>query len=381
MNNSILKEFNGLETKALNTLPVITWRWLKVNEYNLKDVRLHEIPEYNKPFINQYDFNEVIVKKMKASLKGSDNIKYFVNKEENYGVSKEFVELADNQYNTGIFIHAPKNTKLAQPVRLEYKLDTQNPVVIDNNIIIAEENSSVTVVIDYSSEEEVEGFHNGVTKVYAKDNSTVNVIKIQRLNNKSYHFDSHLAYSGYNATVNWIQVELGAKNSITNYVNNLDEENSEANISSIYLADGEKNIDLSYLMNHRGRRSISNIETRGALKDKAKKIFRGTLDFKKGASKSKGSEEEYVILLDKAVKSDAIPLLLCSEDDVEGQHAASAGQIDSDKLFYIMSRGLDEKEAKKLVIEASYAPIIDKIPLEDLRDVIGEEIHRRLINA
>ena len=66
---------------------------------------------------------------------------------------------------------------------------------------------------------------------------------------------------------------------------------------------------------------------------------------------------------------------------VEGMHAASAGQIDSEKLFYLMSRGLDERDAKKLIIEASYAPIIDKIPLVSLREAISEKIHRRLLKA
>lgn len=371
----------NIGNKALNTLPVITWRWLKVNEAKLKDFKVSEIPAYTKPYISSENFEQVIVKNMNSSLKVHENIKYFVNKEEHYGVSEEFVALGEKYYNSGIFVHAPRNTKIATPIRLEYKLDEENSAVIDNNIIIAEENSEVTVVIDYTTSDEVEAFHNGVTKVYAKDNAVVNIIKIQRMNNKSYHFDSHVAYSGYDAKVNWIQVELGAKNSVTNFINNLNEVSSEANISSVYLADGERNIDLSYLMNHRGRRSISNIETRGALKDKAKKVFRGTLDFKRGASRSKGSEEEFAILLDKTVKSDAIPLLLCEEDDVEGMHAASAGQIDADKLFYLMSRGLDEKEAKKLIVEASFTPIIDKIPLEDLREAIAEEVHRRIVNA
>jgi FeS assembly protein SufD len=369
------------DNKALNTLPVITWRWLKVNEAKIRDFNVADIPAYNKTFISSGDFEEVIVKNMNSNIKLHENIKYFINKEEHYGVSEEFVTLGEKRYNSGIFVHAPRNTKLAEPIRLEYKLDLENPTVIDNNIIIAEENCELTVVIDYTTLDEIEAFHNGVTKVYAKENAVVNIIKIQRMNDKSYHFDSHVAYSGYSAKVNWIQVELGAKNSVTNYVSNLNEVSSEANINSVYLADGDRSIDLSYHMNHRGRRSISNIETRGALKDKSKKVFRGTLDFKRGASKSKGSEEEFVILLDKTVKSDAIPLLLCEEDDVEGMHAASAGQIDSDKLFYLMSRGLDEKEAKKLIIEASFTPIIDKIPLEDLREAITEEVHRRIVNA
>lgn len=381
MSSNVLTKFNEREVKALNTLPVITWRWLKVNDLKIDGFKLPEVLEYNREFLLEGNFQDLIVKKMNSSIAIHENLKYYVNKEESYGVSENFVALGEELYNSGVFVHAPRNTKHSEPIRLQYILDDENPMVIDNNIIVAEENSEITIVIDYTTIGDIDGFHNGVTKVYAKDGAIVNIIKIQRLNDQSYHFDSHVSFSGYGAKVNWIQVELGAKKSITNYINNLNEENSESSISSVYLADGDRNIDLSYLMNHRGRRSLSNIETRGALKDKAKKVFRGTIDFKLGASRSKGSEEEFAILLDRTVKSDAIPLLLCSEDDVEGQHAASAGQIDSDKLFYLMSRGLDEKEAKKLIVEASFTPIIDKIPVEDLREAINEEIHRRLVNA
>jgi FeS assembly protein SufD len=371
----------NIKSSALNTLPVITWRWLKVNDVKIDGFELKQISAYNKPYIYVGEDKNVIVKKMSSSISAQENIKYFINKDEHYGVNEELVKLGEKHYNSGIFVQVPRNTRLSEPIRLEYNLDSENPVLIDSNIIIAEENSEISIVIDYTAQEEVEGFHNGVTKVYAKDGAVVNIIKVQRLNDKSLHFDSHISYSGYGAKVNWVQVELGAKKSITNYINNLNEVESEANISSIYFADKDRYIDLSYHMNHRGRRSISNIETRGALKDNAKKVFRGTLDFKLGASRSKGSEAEYAILLDKTVKSDAIPLLLCQEDDVEGMHAASAGQIDSEKLFYLMSRGLEEREAKKLIVEASYAPIIDKIPLEGLREAISEEIHRRLVNA
>lgn len=365
---------------ALNTLPVITWRWLKLNEVNLNKINIDKIPSYNKEFLTDDDFGDVIVKKMNSNVRLNNNIKYFINKKESYGVSKEFVDLGEKHYNSGIFVHVPKNAVLNSAITLKYELDHENPAVIDNNIIVAEENSSITIVFDYTTLDHVEGFRNGVTKIYAKEGSTINIIKVQRLNDKSLNFDSQAVYSGYGAKVNYVQVELGAKKTITNYINNLDEENSETNVRSIYLGDGDRTIDLSYLVNHRGRRTLSTIETRGALKDKSKKVFRGTLNFKKGSSKSKGSEEEYAILLDKAVKADAIPLLLCTEDDVDGQHAASAGQIDGDKLFYLMSRGLDEKEAKKLIVEASFAPIIDKIPKEDLKEIINDEIHRRIVN-
>lgn len=363
--------------KNINRLPVITWRWLKVNELNLKDLTLPEGKKYNHKALKTSSHGNVIVKE------GSNNLELINNlsdREINYGVSKELVGFVENSYNYSISIHAPKREVLKEPIRLEYLMDKENPNLIDNNIIVAEENSEITVIMEYKSGDETEAFHNGVTKVYAKTGAKVNLIKIQNMNNKSKHFDSNLGILDYGAEINYISVEMGGSVSVTNYVNNLEEPTSKSDIKSIYLGDGERIIDLSYEMIHKGRRSESNIETRGVLKDKAKKIFRGTLDFKKGATKAKGSEEEYAILLDSTVKSDAVPLLLCDEDDVQGAHAASAGKIDENKLFYLMSRGFSEKEARKLIVEASFRPIIDEIPVEDIRDYIHDEIQRRLTN-
>ncbi|MBZ9686222.1 Fe-S cluster assembly protein SufD [Clostridium estertheticum] len=363
---------------ALNKLPVTTWRWLGVNEYKLKDFHMPNVPKYNKAVIKQDDFAGVLVQETNIKKVNYDFIESYFNKEK-YGVSEELVLLARNSNNTGVLIHAPQGERLLKPIQIEFYGDKENEVIIDNNLIIAEENSEITVVMEYLTEDETLVFHNGLTKIYAKDGAVVNVIKVQRMNKFSQHFDSNVAYVGHGAKVNYISIELGGEKTVTNYVTNLEETSSEANVKSIYLADKKSYVDISYIMNHFGRRSVSNIECRGALKDEAKKVFRGTIDFKKGASRAKGSEEEYAILLNKNVKSDAIPLLICGEDDVEGKHAASAGKIDENKLFYLMSRGFSEKEAKKIIVEASFRPIIDLIPVEELKVRIEAVMQERLV--
>lgn len=296
-------------------------------------------------------------------------------------IAENLASFSEETFNSGIVLYLPKNTKIDNPIRIEFNMDNENSVVIDHNIIVAEAGSEVTIVIDYSSNDKVEAFHNGVTKVYVKENSVINIIKLQRMNDVSSSSDSNIAFVKGRGKVNWISLELGSNTSNSSYTTLLEDEASEGNLHSIYLGDGTCTIDLEYSMIHKGSRSISQIETRGVLMDKAKKVFKGTLDFKRGARHSKGVEKEYVLLLDPTVKSDSIPALLCEEDDVEGEHAVSAGQINKNKLFYLMSRGLSEKEAKKLIVEASFRPIIDKIPFEDLREIITNEIDRRLIYA
>lgn len=369
-----------IEKSNLNTLPEITWRWLGMNEHKMDSIEMDSIPSYKKNYITSDVSNGIYIRKMDSEINKNENIKYFINKNESYGVSKEYVELGEKHHNSGIFVHAPLNSISTEPIMVRYELDGENPVVIDNNIIAAEENSSITLIFDYMTRDGVDAFHNGVTKVYARDGSNVTIIKIQRMNSCSINIDSIAVYSGCGANVNYIQIELGAYKTITNYLNILNGENSSVNIDTVYLGDGNRKIDLSYLINHVGRRSLSNIDVKGVLKNNSSKIFRGTIDFKRGSSLSRGREEEYAILLDKTVKSQAVPLLLCSEDDVDGQHAASAGKIDENKLYYLMSRGIDEKEAKKLIVMASFNPIINKIPSTDLIEIINNEIHRRIIN-
>lgn len=115
--------------------------------------------------------------------------------------------------------------------------------------------------------------HNGLTVIYAKENATVNIIKIQRLGDSSQSFDSNIAYVEGNGKVNWISVELGSYISGSNYRTYLDGEASGSNLSSIYLGDGIRKMDLEYTMIHKGPRSISNIETKGVLKDNSKKKY------------------------------------------------------------------------------------------------------------
>lgn len=371
-------------TKQLNDLPVITYRWLKLNHLSL-DIELeHNYLPFTKEYLTNYYANDrvdpnTILRKMNGPIHFPDKIASLLKDKISYGVSEELVAECENSYNCGIFLYVPEGKNVPEPIRVEYSMDESSPQVIDNNIIYAEANSRVSIVIDYSTFRNTRAYHNGAMRIYAKEGSVVNVIKLQRMNDEAEHFDSNIAFVERDAKVNYIHIELGAKHSVTNYRTKL-REAGEATIASVYFGDGNRLIDMSYLMEHLERRSISNIQTKGALKDQAIKTFRGTIDFKTGASKSEGSEEEYVILFDKQVKSNAIPLLLCSEDDVKGQHAASAGKVDSDKLFYMMSRGFAKEEAMKLIVEASFQPVIEKVPFRDLREIISKEIHRRLLD-
>ena len=181
-----------------------------------------------------------------------------------------------------------------------------------------------------------------------------------------------------NAKVNYTIVDFGGANSITNYYSNIIGENSDNKLNTIYIGKEKQVFDLNYIAELRGEKSNIDIEVQGVLKDKAKKHFKGTIDFKKGCKKATGNENESCMLLSDTAKSIALPMLLCSEEDVKGNHSSSAGKIGEKELFYIMSRGFEQKEAMKLMVRAKFNKILDNIKNKELKQEILDEIDIRL---
>ena len=357
------------------------------NRINLFDYQFPEYSPYNKEYLKEKKWqSEIVLKKMTDNLNNEEEILNYLEefkgkkvKKGNQGLDEKYLSMVDAFYNTGLFIKVPRNTELKLPVEIFYELDKENPVLIDNNLIVAEENSKLTIVIDYRmKDQELAAFHNGLTRVIVKENAVLNIIKVQRFNDQSDNFDSNISLVSNQGELNWIPIELGARNSVTNNENTLIDDGSRASISSVYFADGDRKLDLGFKMNHQGRHSSSEIESRGVLKDRAQKVFRGDLYFQKGAGQAKGTEKEEVLLLDKTVDSDSIPALFSEEDNVEGEHAVSAGQIDEQRLFYLMSRGMSKAEAKQLMVEAAFNPVFDKIPLNDLKGSVINEVKTRI---
>lgn len=188
-------------------------------------------------------------------------------------------------------------------------------------------------------------------------------------------------YVGKGATFRYTTIEAGAKHTAAELIVDMAGDGSVADIWGLYFGDSERRIDLNYIIRQRGRRTDANMQVRGALLGTSEKIFRGTLDFMEGAKGSVGRENEEVVLLSPSVRNRSVPIMLSHEDDVDGHHAVSVGKIDEGKLFYLMSRGLSMADAQRLVVEASFHPVLDRIGDEALREEIDTYLQGRLENG
>ncbi|MBR2179798.1 MAG: SufD family Fe-S cluster assembly protein [Selenomonadaceae bacterium] len=184
-----------------------------------------------------------------------------------------------------------------------------------------------------------------------------------------------------NAQLELTIVNLSENDSASEIVIDLEGDDSKVDIVAAYFGSADNKLDLNYIVHQRGKRTETNMFVSGALSGNCDKIFRGTLDFVKGSKGSVGREREEVIILSDAVRNRSVPLMLSGEDEVDGHHAVSVGRIDEDKLFYLMSRGLDRLEAEKLIVEAMFNPILERLDDDKLIGEISEIIERRLTDV
>ena len=348
----------------LNKTPVRTSRNFNINNIKLENV---DIPDK----VQDFDNLEILGKSSKLTIQ--DNVSDF-NLE--YGLGDILTNHVKEKSNKKIRLTI--DNKNNEELYLNFKFDNNNLQLIDNIEIIANEDTKSTIIIKYESDKKINAFHNGIINLIAKSNSQIDIILVNLLNNTSNNFISIQNKLDNNSKVRYTVVDFGGKNSITNYYSNLIGDCSENILNTIYLGKDNQLFDLNYIVNLRGKKSNVDIEVKGALKDDAKKHFKGTIDFKKGCKKSKGNENESCMLLSDTAKSLALPMLLCSEEDVEGNHSTSSGKAGEKELFYIMSRGFELKEALKLMVKAKFNKILENIKNEELKNKIIDEIDLRL---
>lgn len=353
-----------MELLKLNETPVRTSRNFNINNIKLENISIpQEINNFNNMQVYG-DESKVIIDNQNTKLNLT------------YGLGDFFTNQVSNNANKKIKIVIDK--KVNKEIEIDFKFDKENNDLIDNIEIVAEEQAKGTVIIKYVTDKNIQAFHNGVIRLLAKKNSKVNIIVANLMNELSNNFMSIENKFEDESKVNYTIVDFGGKNSITNYFSDLEGELSDNKLSTIYLGKDNQLFDLNYIGELRGKKSNIDIEVQGALKDNAKKHFKGTIDFKKGCKKATGNENEACMLLSDTAKSLALPMLLCSEEDVEGNHSSSAGKVGEKELFYIMSRGFELKEAMKLMVRAKFNKILDNIKNEDLKNEILDSIDKIL---
>jgi Fe-S cluster assembly scaffold protein SufB len=253
---------------------------------------------------------------------------------------------------------------------IEYHFTEEANKLFSKININAKESSKSKFIIKFISETEEYNFNYLKQVNNIEKNAKLNISIISNINEISDNLiaiENIVDESGF---INHNFYDLKGNKRISNYYTELNDISAENSLNNIYIGKDDSIIDMNYLTNLHGIKTRSNMLTYGILKDNAKKSYKSTIDFKSGCSKAYGKEFENVLLLDDTVNSKSLPILLCTEEDVEGSHSVSSGKVDNNQLFYLMSRGLSKKEATKLIIFSKFNVLLNNESNEDLRNEV-----------
>lgn len=318
----------------VNSFPSLTWDFLKINNSDLNIIEGNQIePTISLPtnvFVDK-QFSEEFFNSVQT------------------GMGSEF-DIVFNSLKLNARCFYVEEDKNVETICIEYKATDEN--CFDEVLIHASKNSKSNFIFVFKSIPNFDDVLGARIRVVTEENAFVHIGLVNLCGKNAKNFVSFGSKIADNAIVETTEIILGGKENIWGNYNLLEGYKSKFNGHNAYLVCDKEVLDVNYVSLHKGGETNSSMAVDGVIDGTGKKTWRGTIDFKKGCAESKGDEQENVLLLDPKVENKSLPVILCDEESVEGRHGASIGRLGKEILFYMQSRGVDEKTAQNLMIRA-----------------------------
>jgi Fe-S cluster assembly protein SufD len=323
--------------------------------------------------------NGVIVGSMASALKAYPDIT-----SKHYGKYAAFDDNGMIAMNTafaqdGIFIFVPDNVTIEKPIQMVNIVNINEDIFIQpRNLIVLGKNSKLTLVYCDDSIKHKSSFINSVTEVYVDENAEIDFYKLQNKDDASTVITNTFFVQEKNSHINTniLTFNGGLIRNETKVV--MQGSHADAKIYGLYLVDKDQHVDNQVTMEHVAPDTKSYEQFKGIMDDNATAVFNGYVHVHREAQKTEAFQSNKNILLTDTASINTKPFLEIYADDVRCSHGSTVGQLDSEALFYIKSRGICDRNAKMLLMYAFAAEIVNKINIEVLRERIDSMIVKRL---
>src|ERR1700742_3606121 len=268
-------------------------------------------------------------------------------------------------WSGGSFVYVPPGVHVEMPLQAYFRINTESMGQFERTLIIADEGSYVHYVEGctaptYSSS----SLHSAVVELIAKPAARIRYTTVQNWSTNVFNLVTKRAVAQEDATVEWVDCNLGSKLTMKYPSVYLMGERAHGEILSIAFAGADQHQDAGGKIVHVAPNTTSNIFAKSISKDGGRGSYRGLLEIAKGAHGSRSKVVCDALLLDDKSRSDTYPTIRISEDDVNVAHEATVSKVGEDQLFYLMSHGIPEDEAGKLIVNGFIEPITKELPME-----------------
>ncbi|MBT5200449.1 MAG: Fe-S cluster assembly protein SufD [Thaumarchaeota archaeon] len=277
----------------------------------------------------------------------------------------KFTALNNAAFNSGIFIHIPRNLILDKAIHFISCLSEDGISVISRNIVFADESSKATIVQElYSPKTETQQAYLELLNTNLAANAQLDVTTLQMMEQNAVTFSTRRTDLAQDAKVNWYSGLFGSMLSRYKIEYFLNGTGASSNDSEVIFGNNEQSFDIQTNVNHEARDTEGRVVEKSILRNKSKSLFKGMIRIKENATKSNSFLSGRSILLDKDAKSDAIPGLEIFTNDVKATHSASVAQIDEEQIFYLKTRCLSHEEAERTIVEGFLEPLSRKMSFQ-----------------
>lgn len=373
----------------VNRLPSLTWNRLGVNRASVDLARLPDVEA--EAVFTAVNTEQVTVETRSTSeaaawadgfTEGIRREAYIAAKKAIYqeqafatGLGGDYTELIEKLVPDTEIYTVEENQKVGKPVVLTWDFGSGAKAAAQQ-IIHAKKGSESSFILYYRSEKDAAGHCAYETKVILEEGAVVHLMKVNLLGSGFVILDDSAAVAGDGAVFDFVQMALGGAKTYTGCYADQCGNDSRFMVNTGYMADQDHLMDINYVAAQRGKNTDSKIYVKGSLRDTATKVFRGTIDFRKGSKGSNGDEQEDVLIFDPGVVNKTVPVILTEEEEVEGRHGATIGNLSEEILFYLGTRGISGDDAEMLMTRGRLLSVAHMIPdpglVTEISDFIEE---------
>lgn len=277
----------------------------------------------------------------------------------------KYIALHYALFSGGSFVYIPKNAKLDRPLQSYFRLNAPGAGQFEHTLIIVDEGAELQFIEGCSAPGYNElNLHAGCVELFVKKNAFLRFSTIENWSKNMLNLNTKKCFVEENGKIEWIMGSFGSKVSMLYPLSVLNGKNASCEFTNISFAGAGQNLDTGLKIIHNAPNTSTIVNSKSISKDGGICTFRSNVVVKKQAKKSKLALSCESLMLDSLSHSDTIPVNTIETDDVEFAHEATIGKISDESIYYLMSRGLSEEEAKALIVRGFAEPIAKAFPVE-----------------
>ena len=290
----------------------------------------------------------------------------------------KFVALHGAVWSGGSFVYVPEGVKVDIPLQSYFRLNSPESGQFEHTLIIVEKNASLHFIEGCSAPKYNNvNLHAGCVELYVKENAYLRYSTIENWSKNMMNLNTKKAIVEKNGQIDWVTGSFGSKISMLYPMSILNGESAKTEYTGISFAGAGQNLDTGFKVVHNAKNTSSVVNSKSISKNGGKCTYRSLVRVNESAQGSKSSVSCESLMLDDISISDTIPVNDIKTDDVEFSHEAKIGKISDKTIFYLMSRGLSEEDAKSMIVRGFASPIAKELPLEyavEMNNLINLEL-------